>query len=259
MRIKNFFSIVVIMVLCFSALSTFSQVEEQKSLLNIVWDLEVEPSMVDEYEAATKVEAALYATYEFPYSWTVYSSDDFHYYFVIEIDDYATIDKLYKAFGELHNEAGEEYEAMQKSFLGTYSQYKQSTFRLMPEHSYTPEEPGLEPEEAKFIYWGFEYVKAGKEKEYEKVIKEWVELYKSKNILDGWNQYVGEIGADGPFYFYAVRAKSAADYYTRYDKNAELLGDEVKVLLNKTMALLRKFEYKTGMIRPELSYIIDEE
>ena len=61
-----------------------------------------------------------------------------------------------------------------------------------------------------------------------------------------------------PKYVFAVRAKSAADYYSQSEKIQKLLGEEIKKLMGKTMSPVRKIEIKNGRFRPDLSYLPKE-
>ena len=140
-------------------------------------------------------------------------------------------------------------------YLGTYEYIKQGVIRTRPDLSYVPENPRLKPEEGVYIRWGQCYVKADKTREFEEIMKKWVALFKEKNIGGGFNTFMGEMGTDNPFYFWAEYGKSPADFYTWNEKESEMLGDELMPLWLKTLGLLRKFEGKGGMIRPELSYI----
>jgi len=80
-----------------------------------------------------------------------------------------------------------------------------------------------------------------------------VDLYKSKNISNGWNTFIGDIGTDMPFYFWTASGKSAADFWSQGEKETKILGEEeVMKLEQKDMALYRKYESKTGRPRPDL-------
>ena len=61
------------------------------------------------------------------------------------------------------------------------------------------------------------------------------------------------MGSDLPLYVWSEVGKSAADFWSISENHDEILGDEAKALWKETLSLLRKFEYKTGMPRPELS------
>jgi hypothetical protein len=66
------------------------------------------------------------------------------------------------------------------------------------------------------------------------------------------------MGAEMPLYFWAVRGKSAADFYNQQEIYGSKIGENAMELWNRTVALFRKFEDKTGMYRPDLSYFSTE-
>jgi len=59
-----------------------------------------------------------------------------------------------------------------------------------------------------------------------------------------------------PFYIMAKGGKSAADFYGEWDEMIKKWGEEKYVeLLTRVMGCMSRYEYKTGMVRPGLSYI----
>jgi len=241
------------------SLTTLAQGEEQKAQLFNVDDYAVNLSMVDEFEAGIKEWVAVCAKHKFPYPWKAYGTEDFHYIFVWPVENYADIDNMYKAFDELEEKMGEEqWQALLKHFEGTYEIHQSAMYYLIPERSYTPENPRLKSEEVNFISWRFYYIQSGKEEEFAEIDKEWVALYKSKNIRDGYNLYVGDMGTDMPMCVDAEWGKDAVDYFSEQKKINELLGEEATTLWKKAIKLCRKFEYKMGWYFPDLSYIPKE-
>jgi hypothetical protein len=231
---------------------TPARAQEQKSQLYSVTEVVVKPAMVAQYEAAVKKEVEL----GYPYPVQAYSTDDFHYYFLVPIENYAGIDALNKGEGEWAAKIGQEYKALMKSVEGTFEYYRSGVVRFLPELSYAPLNPRLKPEEQKFITWGFAYVEFGKEKEFADISKQFVEVSKSKDTSIGWNMYVVESGAEMPFYFWAEGGKSAAEYYAENDNVLKKMGEEkFAELWSKAMASLRKYEVKTGRPRPDLSNV----
>jgi hypothetical protein len=104
------------------------------------------------------------------------------------------------------------------------------------------------------MQWGFASVEFGKGKEFRDVLKQWVDLYDSNKIPMGWNTFVGVMGVEMPLFLWTERAKSAAQYYADDEKATKTIGEaKVMELWNKTMAVWRKFEFKTGWARPDLS------
>ena len=260
MKGKILISLMVGLVVTLWAVTALAQAEERKAQLFFVEDVVVKPSMAAEYEAVMKEVVTLCTKHKFPYPFYAYSTDDFHYYFVYPVENFADIDNLYKAFGELGKKMGaEQWQGLMKRFAGTFEYYQYSVIRYLLEFSYTPEKSRLKPEEENFVFWEFFYIPFGKEIEFAEICQEWVELYKSKNIPDGWSTYVGDIGTEIPTYIVVLWGKSAADYFSQLEKTVELLGEEGQALVKKTMDLCRRYETKTGMRRPDLSYTPKEE
>ena len=89
-------------------------------------------------------------------------------------------------------------------------------------------------------------------------MKKWVDLYQEKNLSTGFSTYAGGIGTDQPFYFMALSGKSAADFYSQAEKEDETRGEDARKLVQKTLSVLRKHNSRTGMYRPDLSYISEK-
>jgi len=244
-----------VFLLAFGSLFTLSQAEEQKSALLLVEEQIVKPAKIAELEASLKEMVAYCAEHNFPYGWETYSDDNYRYYYVIPIKDLTDINNIMKASAEFGKKVGEPWQAMMNKYVGTYEYVKLGVMRTRPDLSYVPEKPRLQPDEAVYIRWGMCYVKADKTVEFEEIMKKWVALFKEKNVGDGFNTFMGEMGTDNPFYFWAESGKSPADFFTWSEKIMEMIGEEAEPLWMKTMGVLRKFEGKGGMFRPELSYI----
>ncbi len=228
----------------------FSQGQEQKGERFAIWEIVVKPAMAMKFEAVLKKEIEMGP----PYPWSAYSTDDFHYYFITPIADYAGIDKLFQLEEEWIAKLGDKFKEMMKGWAGTYEYYRFGVYRTLPELSYMPKKPRLKPEETKFVYWGFAYLEVGQEQAFENVFKQWVELYKSLNIPLEFDTGVVEMGWEMPFYFWYMSGKSAAEFFAEDEKISKKIGEEkIMEMMNKTMACVRKYEYKTGRPRPDLS------
>jgi len=234
----------------FFVLSGLTGAQEQKLQLYSITEVVVKPAMVAQYEAAVKKEIEL----GYPFPVEAYSTDDFYYYFLVPIENYAGIDAMNKAEADWDAKVGEEFQKLMKNVEGTFDYYRHGVIRSIPELSYAPKKPRFKLEEQKFITWGFAYVEFGKEKEFADICKQFVEVSKSKDTSIGWNMFVVESGAELPFYFWAEGGKSAAEYYAENEKVMKKMGEEkFAELWNKCLATLRKYETKTGRPRPDLS------
>jgi hypothetical protein len=224
--------------------------QERKAQLYSISEMAVRPAMAAKFEAAVKKEIEL----GYPMPFETYVTDDFLYYFLVPIENYAGIDALTKAEADWAAKIGQEYQALMKSVVGTFDHYRAGVVRFLPELSYVPKKLRLKPEEQKFITWGYAYVEFGKEKDFADIVKQFVEDAKSKDTSIGWNMFVVESGAEMPFYFWAETGKSAADYWAESDKVIKKMGEARHAeLWDKCLATLRKFETKTGRPRPDLS------
>jgi hypothetical protein len=251
-RVRVSFVLVVgVLVLSLAAIA-----QETKAQLYFIEDYVVKPSMVPQFEATLK--DALTTVFK-PYNWLwpmeTYATEDFHYYFLYPLENIAEIDKVFAVFYEVIAKFGEQkWDALNKKMGDATEYYKQGTVTLSPELSYIPEKPRLKPEEMKFVYWGFCYVFPGREKEFEAQFKKIVALFKSKGVDNGFKCWAGGLGTEMPFYFYSETGKSPADFFLNSEKVMKLVDPEVTNIWNATLKLMRKFEFKIGAVRADMSY-----
>ena len=78
-------------VFCFCSLSTLAQAEEQKAQFFLVVEEVVKPPLVSEFEEASKEEFVFLAEHTFPYTCHMYATDNYTYYYVWPVKDYADI------------------------------------------------------------------------------------------------------------------------------------------------------------------------
>ncbi|MFB0519236.1 MAG: hypothetical protein ACETWC_08150 [Acidobacteriota bacterium] len=259
MRGKTFFALMIGLLAVLCAQSMLAQGRGQEPPLFIVEEDVVKPSMVGQFEEHVREGIAQFARYKFPYPQDVYCIDGYHYFFSYPVKNFEDIGNFYKAAGEYRQKMGEEqWKSRVKSAAGTLEYYQSTLFYYVRELSYSPVNPHPDPGQRNFVYWTYLYVEFGKEKEFEEILKAWVELYKSKNISRGYATYMGGIGNEMPLYVLAESAESASVFYSQDEETFKLYGEEGQALMKKTWALLRKFEIKTGSRRPDLSYMPEE-
>jgi hypothetical protein len=247
------------LVFCLCALSNLAQAEEQNTQFLFIVQEVVKPSMIKDFEEATKEEFALIAEQNFPYTCYTYNSDDYIYYYVWPMKDYADIGNMMAAWGEMVQKIGvEKWSALGERKGKMFEYYKFWAAYYRPDLSYVQENPRFKPEEANFRYWVFLSILPGKELEFENICKEWLELDKKVDRMDSYDLFVGDIGTEMPFYFWEVKGKSAGDFFSQQEIYGGKTGDVGMELWNRTMALCRKVEDKTGWFRPDLSYIPKE-
>ena len=247
-------------VISFCSLTTLAKAEEQKAQSYVAVEWILKPGKAGDFEASWKegVDECKKQNYYLPIY--AYSMDDFHFCALYPVEIYSGIDDFSRAYIDHAKKMG--MEKLQKIREPEYASIEYSRvflIRYRSDLSYIPDKPRLKPEDANFIYIALCYVKPGKENEFEKICKERVTLDKSINRADGYDTFVGDIGTEMPFYFWVARTKNPADFWRQDEEYAKKAGEEkIMELWNRTIALCRKLEYKTGWFRPELSYIPKE-
>jgi hypothetical protein len=238
-------------ILFAQALSIHAQ--EQESQLLLIYDAYVHPSKVADFVKATRAEVALYEKYKFPYAWSTYSTFDNHFYFIIYVDNFAAIDKVFEAFNKIEQEAGKEYQEMIDMFAGTF-QFVQPQIFLLDYGLSLISEGATDDPDARNIFWDIHYVYGGMEAEYEKNLKKIQDLFISKKATQDWYCYKAVIGEETPVYYFATASKSPVEFYTENRKMWDALGEEIGPYYEKSIKLLRKRDEKRGWYREGLSY-----
>lgn len=255
----KFFVVLLGLVFCLCVLSIFAQTEEQKAQLFYALDVTVKPSKIGAYEEAVKEYVALLAEHQSPFPRYVYVWDDLHYHFITPLQDYGEFDSFQKSNSEIQKKIGaEKMVGIAQRFVSAYDSIRRGFIRYRPDLTYFQGNPRFKPEEANFMFWRFCHVLPGKESEFEDICKEWVKLDTEVKRSDAYSTFVVEIGTEMPLYFWTVRGISAADFHKQQEIYGTKAGDESMELWNRTLALIKKLEDKTGWFRPDLSYMPKE-
>ena len=256
MRNRTWIVSFAVLVACsFGAASLAPAGEEEKGQLSFVEEVTVNPAGVAAYEAAVKEFTSVLADHGFPYAYEAYTTDDYHYYYVYPIKEFADVDALHKSWMKLLESWGwDKFAEMEKQISGSYENYRFMLMRSRPDLSYTPEEHPYDRDKSNYLLWGYCYVKPGMERAFEQNFKDFVTLFSAKELSFGWNTFQGDFGTEMPLYIYAEWAEGPAVFWTEAEKTMEKAGDESEALWNETLTMLRRYDVKTGKNRPELSY-----
>jgi len=229
--------------------------EGEKGQLSFVEEVTVKPGGVAAYEAAAKEFTSILAEHGFPNAYEAYATDDYHYYFVYPIEDLADVNAIHKSWMKLLESWGmDKWEEMEKSMSGSIETYRFMLMRSRPGLSYMPEQHPYDPAKSNYMLWGYCYLKPGMEKAFEQNFKDFVELFTAKEVPFGWNTFQGDFGTEMPVYLYAEWGDGPAAFWTNIEKSMAKVADESEALWNETLSMLRRYEVKTGMSRPDLSY-----
>jgi hypothetical protein len=181
-------------------------------------------------------------------SWRTVQLSDNNFAHILPVEGTASVET--DLFVELRSKIGEEafaslvggiQENMDGRILGTLA--------FMPGHSFLKPDPGE-------MYRRFLYIfpLAGKEKEMEDLIMEWKSAYEQYKSPENFNVYRINYGGEQG-YVLSLAGKNRVDQATRRQKSIDLLGDTGTKLWRRTSAICKKYFWKEGQIRADLSYL----
>jgi len=209
--------------------------EEPKDQLYWVREEVAKVDMWDQYEKTSKewVELMTGAGLDLPYMWAS-QRDDAHYYYLFPLDNYAAIDNMQEIFGAAIDKIGKDkWAKFNKENEASMESHKDFIVTMSAKYSYWPEEPRLKPEERNFIHWMFFHYKLENRKEVMDILTEWKQLYKEKNIKNGYTIWLMELGRDNNMIVLTENYKDGADYYTSMEADNATMEAEASALWAK--------------------------
>jgi len=258
---KNYCCYVILfLIIIIVPTQLLAQSDNQKSDLVLVEDITIKSSMRTEFEKITKELVTLYKEIDFPYQFTVFYSFELHYIFLFPFNNHSDIDNIWAEAGKLHkdNNYGEKFTNLMSKFMNCTDNIKLTMLQRRVDLSYYPDEHRLKKDEVRFLNWDIMYIHPEKQMEFEKVLKEWRDLVASKNIPQQVDSFMGGVGWETPVFIGSAYGKSASDFYAINENLWDQLGEHGKELLKKGRPLHRKREVLQGVIRPDLSYIVEK-
>jgi hypothetical protein len=167
------------------------------------------------------------------FTWT---TGDFKYQLWTPMKSLDDIDKMNKAWLELlEGWDQEKLKKFRKTKINNYS----FTMKTKNELNYTPENSRIAEGEGKFVYWQEFYLFPGVEEEAEALVKEAVEILKSKNHDNAWYFGYGELGYESPCMIAWIWSKDRHDYWEHDKKFNDMYPEAFKEINNKFTPLIR--------------------
>jgi hypothetical protein len=216
----------------------------------------VKPSMVAQYEAASKEFVAAVSKYRpaADFGWIALASEQYVYTFVTPIKDWNGLNGIEQAFMAVGKKMGMEkwMDLWKRGFAPVESVREVVAFE--PAGSgYRPASPRLKDEEIVFFHYDFYYVMPGHEEEADAVARDFAALFKKKNIPDGYRLYKALSGPELPLIVVQVGARDGADYYASNARALAALGEEGQALFARAFAITRRFDSHNARLRLDLS------
>lgn len=247
----------MILVFSFFALSTAFAADMPKPELYLIHEELIRPESMPAYESAAKDFMAALAEKKVSspaLTWNAYITDDLHYLYVMPIASFAALDSSPAEWDKAKAAVGaDRWSTLERRGAAATSSYNEFVTMHRPDLSYIPANPRLKPEEERFIQLNFYYLLPGKQSEAEAISRDYVALFKQKNISDPFSIYMGVMGNDLPVVVAVIPAKSAADQIAAEERINAALGADLLPLQARAMAVTRRFDRRTATFRPDLS------
>lgn len=251
-------SALVILTLFIVSLPLFAQTPPAKPQYFLVHEEIARPSMVVQYEAATKDLLNAFTEKKADpkvFGMSLFMTNDFHYLFLVPISSWAALDAFQDEWTKIGAAIGKDKwrDLMARSNSAMYS-YDEIVIVQRPDLSYLPANPRMKPEEHRFFHLMYYYVDAAHADDAEQVAKDYAALFKAKNITTGFNVFQALSGEGLPLLVVSVPAKSASDFHATDEAINATLGKDVLPLQARALAITRKFKLRDVVSRPDLSY-----
>jgi hypothetical protein len=239
--------------------SAFAADAPPKPDLYVVHEEVVPPAMMGRYEGVTKEMLGMLAEKNVTnpsIAFTTFMTTDMHYVYVSRLPGgFSGLDAMYTAWMSLPDTLGKEkFKDLETRGAATMSSYNEMIIMRRADLSYEPATPRIKPEEHRFYRWDFYYLQPGKESEAEAIAKDYVALFKSKNVGDGFTIFMATMGQDLPLLIAAIPSKSPADFAAVDEKTNATLGADLRALQARALGITRRLEHREGWVRPDLSY-----
>ncbi len=150
----------------------------------------------------------------------------------------------------------DRWAALERRGADATVSYNEFVTMRRPDLSYVPANPRLKAEEQKFVRLDFYYLVPGKQAEAEAIAKDYIALFKAKNITEPFTIYMDVTGNDLPLLVAGIPAKSASDQSAAEERVNSILGSDVLPLQARAMAITRRFDRRTVVYRPDLSRMV---
>lgn len=229
----------------------------QKDQMFFVHEEVVPFNMVDQYEKTSKEIMQLFKDKNLGVS-AIYASmrDDDHYYYIVPISSYASIDTIGQAFNEFGKAIMNDDNAnkLMDENNDAIDYTHEFVLRKSADLSYNPKGSDMNPGDMMFIHWDFYTIKSGKMKEIIELGKKFKDLNMKKGIKTPYDVWFVDLGENSNVLVITTLAKDAADFYQTANKDNETMGHDADDLYKQMTSYTTKFTNLNGHLRPDLGY-----
>ncbi len=240
------------LIVTFIVLTSFSiQAQDQKYW---IYADQVKPAMEAEYVQTNKDLIAACKKHNFQnMTWTTNRTDDGVYNYIVAIENMGDLDKKY--FEPLSEKMGKEnMQVLWDKFDKSVDRNKSYILTLKKELSYMPNGVTLQTDTDRYRKHHYFFVAPSNVKTVTEKIKAITALYSKKNSKVNYRVYRSGFGTNEDYFLVSISAKNEEEYAKKMEENRILLGDEGKTLMDDLYKNISRYDVKTAMAQPDLSY-----
>lgn len=217
----------------------------------------VKESQLAEYEAVTREFIALLTENELTspsFQFTTLVLNGGTYVYVTPIENYAALDAMAAEWHEAERQVGSKWQQLMARGATAVEYAKQWVVEERTDLSYGGSNNADRPGNL-FRHYDFYLLQVGKEPEAEEIALAWRHLCERKEIRASYSVFRARMGWELPLYIVERSARDEAEFAQLRQHVREAAGEEGRSLQGRLRALVRRFEHKDGILRPDLSYL----
>jgi hypothetical protein len=211
---------------------------------------------IDEYNQSAKDFTKMFTDLKLDVP-AIYASetDDYHFFYLVPIKNYADVDKLSSAFNDVFSKADKDKMAQTMKEGDESTIYtRDMVLKRSDDLSYKSDKQKLDMSKENFLHEDFYTYKPEYRKQVMDIGAEFKKLYQDKGIEDSYDVWMPDMGEKNNLIIVTTMAKDAVSFYQQQDKDNALLGKEGDALWNKMQPMLENFNHINAHMRPDLSY-----
>lgn len=244
---KLFFAFIIGLFITTSVIA-----QRNENQLYYVSKAKVEPERIEQYIELSKKWALACKEHDYPYSFSVWQSNIYDFYWFYPVDDYNQV-------SDINSKAWEIVPNLEEGFPEKYFEnleYGENFFiRWVDSLSYNPQ---TSVDGLGYAEWWIHYMKPWTGMHFRKALQNAAEIRKNNNFEYPTAVLQSDIGMHGGSSYISVFwGKNEADLHLHQDKAWELLDEESQQMIIDLVPLRRKYEMISFWYQKDLSYSLE--
>jgi hypothetical protein len=229
----------------------------QEPIHYMVFEEHVAPSVRSEFMEVQQEAVDMWKKYEMDIPVFCYSNDENSLYWVVPIQNFASIDTMFMKMGKMTEKMKADGNDMNEKFRDL-STMTSSVIMWDQDLSYHPNDEYGQTMDKRYIEWTFLYVRSGHEKELAAAIQKYIDFYSEKEEDYPWDIFRVVMGENMPAVIFMVRAESPAALHAQEKELMENYQSDFGEMWENVSKHLRDSETKTGWFIPKFSMLPEE-